>query len=123
MLSAAYIRSYKLLSQEARGIYDALLALYEPDIQTERDFAACTVSAIKAQRAGVAGRLARPNELSPATTNLLIQSIGRYLDSHWDNYREIPIADPEKFARREQLHAALQGVMSRIGELQNKLES
>ncbi|MCB2409386.1 hypothetical protein [Hymenobacter lucidus] len=123
MPSAAYSHSYQLLLRKAGDLYEALLALYKPDIQTEHDFAARTVLATEAQRTGVAWHLARTNELSPASTALLIQSMGRYLDSHWDDYREIPTADPEKFVRREHLHAALEGVISKISELQNKPES
>lgn len=114
---------YKVLLQEAVQLFDALLELYLPDKRTEQDFAARTIIDIQGKRTGMVERLARPEPVSTAMTATLIQVIGHYLDSHWDDYREIPVADPAKFARRSELHASLEALVERIAQLHIEIKS
>ncbi|MBX0289478.1 hypothetical protein K3G63_03465 [Hymenobacter sp. HSC-4F20] len=113
---------YKALLQEATQLFDALLALYLPDKGAEQDFAARTVLDIQSKRTAMLERLARAEPVSTAMTATLIQVIGHYLDGHWDDYREIPTANPAKFARREQLHADLEALVNRVAQLQVEMK-
>jgi hypothetical protein len=115
--------TYKALLREAKLLFDDLLALYLPDKRTEQDFATRTATDIEIKRSGIVERLASTEPVSTTLTATLIQSIGHYLDGHWDDYREIPTADPEKYTRRTQLHAALEAVVEKIAQLAVQLKS
>lgn len=116
-----YIEEYKGLLQKGANVYDELIQLYAPDKQAENDWADITVAETRTKRNGLLERLAKPGEISAIYTNTLILSIGHYLDSHWADYREIPVANPEKRQQVERLHAELEAIINGVAQIHNAL--
>lgn len=112
-----YIETYKELLQRAANVYNQLLELYAPDKQAENDWADITLAETRTQRNGMLERLANPTKLSAAYTNTLILSIGHYLDSHWADYQNLPIANLEKQKQVEQQHAELEAIIKKIAQI------
>ena len=117
-----YSSQYAPILERAVRAYNALIELYTPDRHAENDFADHTISETITKRNGLLERLADPATLEEAFTDNYFLSIMKFLDSHWDDYREYPIADAKKFERREALHAELKDIMNEIIFIQNKLE-
>ena len=118
-----HLEEYKQLLQRGVGVYNELLLLYAPDKRAENDWADITLAETKTHRNGLSERLADYHELSVAHASTLIGSIRHYLDSHWADYRELPVANPEKRQRVEQLHAELKIVMNAAGAIYNALRA
>ena len=118
-----YLEEYKHLLQRGVRVYDELLLLYAPDKRAENDWADITLAETKTKRDGLSERLASSRKLSAAYTSTLIGSISHYLDSHWADYRELPVANPEKRQRVEQLHAELEAIAIATNAIDNALRA
>lgn len=86
-----------------------------------RDWADISVVDAKTQRNGLLERLATPRELTSTRTGTLVSAIGHYLDSHWADYQEVPVPNPEKRSRVEQLHAELEAIIKEVAPINNAL--
>lgn len=115
-----YLEEYKSLLQRGVSAYSDLIQLYAPDKQKENDWADITASETTTERNGMLERLANP-KLSPLYSSTLVSSIRHYLDSHWADYQEYPIADAKKRERVEHPHAELESIMDAAGSLNNAL--
>lgn len=118
-----YTTAYRSLVEQAANVFDALISLYSPDIKAKKDWAEITVSEATSQRDGLLERLANPRILSSSRTGTLVSSIGHFIDSHWADYREFPVANPEKRKRVEQLHAELEAITKAVAPINNALEN
>ncbi len=112
-----YIEAYKELLQRAAEVFEALIRLYSPDKHVENDWADVTLAETRIQRNGMLERLANPTKISAAYTNTLILSIGHYLDSHWADYQNLPIASPEKRTQVEREHTELEAIIKEIAKI------
>lgn len=120
---ADYREEYRRLLQSGITVFEALLAIYTSDKQTERDWADLTLVQTHNQRNSLAERLAAmPAQLAPEETGPVIAAIGQYLDSHWADYQALPTPNPEKRAQVEKLHAQLEEIGRGIGQLHNEVK-
>ena len=117
-----YTITHRNLVEQAAKVFEALISLYSPDIKAKKDWAEITVSEATSQRDGLLERLANPRVLSSARTGILVSSIGHFIDSHWADYQEFPVANPEKRKRVEQLHAELEAITKAVAPINNALE-
>jgi hypothetical protein len=109
---------YLTLLQRGVALCDTLARVYEPDIA--QDWANRTLMQISGMRMGLADRLAKP-KLTLEHTTIVIGLIGRYIDSHWADYMELPTANPAKRAQVLALHEDLAAVMNEVGPISNDL--
>ncbi|RZL09165.1 MAG: hypothetical protein EOO62_14330 [Hymenobacter sp.] len=109
-LSAADIlATYQSVVRRAIDVFTAIIALYEPDIHSERDWADITVSQATTQREGLQQRLFSTS-IKEAHALTLMGTLGHYLDAHWADYERL-MPDPAKRQQVEQLHAQLKALM------------
>ena len=115
-----YLEEYKHLLQRGVRVYDELLLLYAPDKRAENDWADITLAETKTHRNGLSERLTNlPTRITPENTSPVMQSIDRFIDSHWADYRELPVANPEKREQLERLHSELEAVADGLGQIYN----
>ena len=119
-LSADGLVIYQSVVRRAIEVFTALIALYEPDIHSERDWADITVSESRTQRDGLGQRLAIPT-LSTIYTSTLVGALNDYLTAHWADYERI-MPNPAKRAQVLQLHAQLQALMDEVAPVNNALQ-
>lgn len=116
----ALVKEYIMLLEQGVAITDQLLALYNPDQHVPRDWADISLSDTRNQRRSFAERLADPPvELTAEETSSLALSIRQYMDAHWADYQEYPIADATKRLQLEEFHKELKAVADAIGQLYN----
>ena len=116
-----YTSQYAPILERAVRIYTDLIELYAPDRAANSSFVDATINDASAARRGLLERLAKPDSLARTFTSNYFLSITHFLDNHWDDYREYPIADPEKFKQREELHKELKAVKNDIMRIQYTL--
>ena len=114
------LQEYKKTLQQGISVLDGLLELYTPDKQVENDWAAICLSDTRNLQRSFLERLANPllavtaEETSPA-----MLSIQKYLDNHWADYREFPVANAQKRTIIVDFHTQLKAVAKQIGQLYN----
>jgi hypothetical protein len=113
-----YLPTYLALLQRGVTLCDTLAKVYEPDIA--QDWASRTLMQLGSLRMGLADRMIDP-ELVLEQTSSVTGMIDRYIDSHWADYREIPIPDLTKRARVLDLHEDLMAVINGVGAISNVL--
>ena len=119
----AYLEEYMRLLQRGVAVFDDLLALYTPDKQTEKDWADI-ISDTRNQRRSFAERLADPPaDVTAEETSPVARSVRQYVDSHWADYREFPVASADKRARLEALHTQLGAIANGIGQIYNAVRT
>ncbi|MFD2721271.1 hypothetical protein ACFST9_21325 [Hymenobacter monticola] len=119
-----YRAAYQALLQRGAQALDELLQLYTPDIRAAKDWADVSTADTRNKRNSLMERLAAPLQVTADDTSTLVMSLGHYLDSHWADYQEdFPVANPQKRARLEVLHAQLAEVTQGIGEIYNALRT
>ena len=118
----SYLEDYEELLQRGVVLFDKLLALYTLDRQAEKDWADVTIAETTIKRNGMLERLTNP-KLSAAHTSTLVGSIRTYLDKHWADYQEFPVANLEKRMNVEALHAELEAIMDAAGDINNALRN
>lgn len=116
-----YTTAYLNLVQRAADVFEALVHLYSPDVRAEKDWADISAVDAKAQRNGLLERMASQRALTSARTGTFVSSIGHYLDSHWADYQEFPVANPSKREQVMQLHAKLEAILEEIAPINNAL--
>ncbi|RZK96568.1 MAG: hypothetical protein EOO62_29200 [Hymenobacter sp.] len=112
---------YQSVVRRAIDVFTAIIALYEPDIHSERDWADITVSEATGQRRELQLRLLA-TELRGGDTVTLVGTIGHYTDTHWADYERIM---PNLIKRQQvlQLHATLESLIKEIAPLSNALKA
>ena len=115
-----YTEEYKRLLQIGVYVYDELTQLYISDRHVENDWADITLAEIRTKRNGMAERLQNlPTIITAENTSPVMLSIDRFIDSHWADYQEFPVADGEKRKALERMHTELEAVASGIGQIYN----
>ena len=114
---------YALILERVVKAYNELIVLYTPEQGAGNRFADIAISEAKTKRNGLLERLADPATLEEVFICNYFLSISHFLDDHWDDYHEYPVANPEKFKKREELHAELESVKQDIMRIQNSLLS
>ena len=118
-----YLQEYKELLQKGILVLDGILELYTPDEQDRNDWASICLSDTRNLQRSFSERLANPllavtaEETSPA-----MLSIQQYIDSHWADYREFPVANSQKRTLIVDFHTQLKAVAKQIGQLHNRSE-
>lgn len=104
---AGYTRDYKQLLQQGIRVCEALGELYAADAKTRGDWANRSLSDTQDQRASFGFALVNTWDLAARSTTTLVGCLARYLDNHWADYTDLPVADPEKRLVLERLRAEL----------------
>jgi hypothetical protein len=115
-----HLQEFKSLLRKGVKVLDELVALYTPDKKAEKDWTTTCLSDSYNLQRSFSERLTNPHltltmeEISPA-----LLSIQQYIDSHWADYREFPIANSQKRILLIDLHSQLKNVARGIGHLYN----
>jgi hypothetical protein len=117
---AIHLQDYKSLLQKGIEVLDKLVALYTQDDEAENDWTTnCLSDSYNLQRS-FSERLTNPQlTLTTEETSPVMLAIQQYIDSHWADYREFPIADSQKRMLLVDLHFKLKDVARGIGHLYN----
>ncbi len=119
-----YLPEYQRQLQRALMVLDELLALYAPDQHTASDWAARCLLHTQQQRSSLAQRLTQPPApLTAEDTSALTVSLGHYLDSHWADYQQLPVADAAKRVQLLALHARLEAILRDLAPIHNALRA
>jgi hypothetical protein len=116
-----YTEEYKALVEQAAGIYDKLIQVYLPDSTIENDWADITIAETGNYYRGLQERLIYSRKVTAEDASTFIVSAGHYLDSHWADYKELPLVSFEKRKIVEELHSKLEGIISKVGQIYNIL--
>lgn len=103
---------YQSVVRRAIEVFMALIALYEPDIRSERDWADITVSESQTQLDGLRQRLTIPQFASVYTTTLA-STLGHYADVHRGDYKMF-MPNPDKRQQVVRLHATLRALADEL---------
>lgn len=116
----ALLNQYTSLLQQGIDVFDKLMVLYTPDKQADKDWADICLSDTRNQLRSFAERLTDLQlQITAEETSSVALSVRQYLDAHWADYREFPIASEIKRAQLEVLHAKLKTIASSIGHIYN----
>ncbi|RZK30078.1 MAG: hypothetical protein EOO63_07620 [Hymenobacter sp.] len=115
-----YLQEYKDLLQKGIIVLDNLLEIYTPDKQAENDWATICLSDTRNLHRSLSERLANPRlTVTPEETSPVMVAIQQYIENHWADYREFPVANAQKRALLVDLHAQLKIVAKGVGQLYN----
>lgn len=112
----ADLEQYTGLLKKAVTVFDEVISLYAPDRHDKKDWAYISALDSTTYRNALAERLADPSASVDDATVLTV-SLRHYLNSHWADYQELPVANPEKRNQLEQLHAELESIINGLAQI------